>query len=93
MGPAADIALGTGVLTGLNELVFAPAAGGKVAFNWKLVPATAIFAVLMEALSHLSPQLALGVSVTALIVSLFIPLGNAGSPVTNLEKALGYGGK
>lgn len=93
MGPAADVALATGVLTGLNELVFAPVAGGKVSFNWRIIPATAVFALLMEAMSKLSPQLALGLSVSALIVSLFTPLGNAGSPIVNLEKALGYGGK
>lgn len=93
MGPAADIALATGVITSLNELVFAPAAGGKIAFNWRIIPATAIFGLLMEGLSKLSPQLALGISVSALIVSLFAPLGNAGSPVVNLDKALGYGGK
>ena len=92
MGPAADVALATGAITGLNELVFAPAAGGKIAFNWRIIPATAIFALLMEGLSKLSPQLALGTAVTALIVSLFAPLGKAGSPVGNLNTALGYGG-
>lgn len=91
MGPAADVALAVGTITGLNELVFAPAAGNKIAFNWRIIPATAVFALIVEGLSHLSPQLALGVSVTALIVSLFAPLGNAGSPITNLNKLLGSG--
>lgn len=89
MGPAADVALATGAITALNELVFAPAAGGKVAFNWRVIPATAVFALIAEGISRLSPQMALGISVTALIVSLFTPLGSAGSPITNLDKLLG----
>jgi hypothetical protein len=89
--PAADIALFTGIVAGLNELVFSPVAGGKASFNWRILPATAIFALLMEGLSKLNPQLALGVSVTALLTALLGSFGNAGSPVTNLSKALGYG--
>lgn len=92
MGPAADIALATGVIASLNELVFAPAAGGKVSFNWRLLPATGIYAVLVEALSKLSPQIALSLSVTVLITALLSSFGHAGSPVSNLSKALGYGG-
>jgi hypothetical protein len=90
MGPAADIALFTGAVAGLNEILFAPLAGGKPDFNWRILPATAIFALLMEGLSKLNPQLALGVSVTALLTALLGSFGKAGSPVTNLSKALGY---
>lgn len=90
MGPAADIALITGVITVSNEVVFAPLAGMKTSFNWRVLPATGIFALLMEGLAHLNPQVALGISVTALITSLFVSFGKAGSPVANLSKALGY---
>lgn len=90
MGPAADIALAAGTITALNEAVFAPAAGGQVSFQWRIIPATGIFALLMEGLSRLNPQLALGVSVSALITVIFAPVGNAGSPVNNLSKAMGY---
>jgi hypothetical protein len=90
MGPAADIALATGTITGMNEILFAPLAGGKPDFNWRIIPATAILALLVEGLSRLNPQIALGISVAALITSLFAPLGNAGSPIVNAEKALGY---
>jgi hypothetical protein len=44
----------------------------------------------MDALSRLNPQVALGVSVTALITALFGNFGKAGSPVQNAAKALGY---
>jgi len=90
MTPAADIALITGVLSGVNELVFAPLAGEGVHFNWRILPATGIFALLMEGLSKVNPQLALGVSVAALLTALFGSFGNADSPITNAAKALGY---
>jgi hypothetical protein len=92
MGPAADVILITGLITAGNEVLFAPlASGGKPDFNWRLIPATAIAAIMVEGLSKLNPQVALGVSVTALITALFASLGKAGSPVTNAAKALGYG--
>jgi hypothetical protein len=91
MGPAADIALLTGGITAANEVLFAPLAGKGVQFNWRLIPATGIFAFLMDGLERLNPQIALGVSVAALITALFFPLGKAGSPVENASKALGYG--
>lgn len=91
MGPAADIALGVGVITMANEVIFAPAAGnGAPDINWRLIPATAVFALLMQGLSQLNSRLALAVSVSALITALFGSFGKAGSPVTNLSKALGY---
>jgi hypothetical protein len=91
MGPAADVILITGLITAGNEVLFAPLAGnGKPDFNWRLIPATAIAAIMVEGLSKLNPQVALGISVTALITALFASLGKAGSPVTNAAKALGY---
>jgi hypothetical protein len=91
MGPAADVALLTGAITAANEVLFAPLAGNKVSFNWRLIPATGIFAFLMDGLERLNPTIALGVSVAALITAVFLPLGTAGSPVENASKALGYG--
>lgn len=91
MGPAADIALATGVISGINELIFAPLAGnGKPDFNWRLIPATAIFALGVQGLSGIAPQIAMGVAVTALLTALLTNLGKAGSPVLNASKALGY---
>lgn len=90
MGPAADIAVAVGTISAANEVLFAPIAGSKVTFNWRIIPATAVFAILMEGLSDVNSTLALGISVTALVTVLFVPVGHAGSPVTNLTKALGY---
>jgi hypothetical protein len=91
MGPAADIALATGAISAANDVLFAPLAGtGKPDFNWRILPATGIFALLMEGLSKLSPKLALSVSVAALLSALFGSFGKADSPVVNVSKALGY---
>jgi hypothetical protein len=90
MGPAADIILITGTITVANDLVFAPVAGSAVSFNWRVLPATGIAALLIDGLSKLNPQIALGVAVTALITALFVPFGKAQSPVQNAAKALGY---
>lgn len=90
MGPAADVILLTGAITTANELLFAPLAGNHVSFNWRVIPATGIAALLVEGLSRLNPQIALGVAVSALITALFIPLGKGGSPVENASRALGY---
>lgn len=93
MGPAADIALITGSIAAANEALFAPLAGTGTFtsdFNWRVIPATGIFALLMEGLSAVNPKLALGVSITALITVVFSSTGKAGSPVNNLTKAMGY---
>jgi hypothetical protein len=93
MGPAADIALVTGALAAGNEAVFAPLAGNGTFssdFNWRIIPATVIFAALMEGLSDVNMKVAMGISVTALITVVFNSTGKAGSPVLNLAKAMGY---
>ena len=90
MGPAADVILITGGITAANEVLFAPLAGNHVSFNWRVIPATGIAALLVEGLSRLSPPIALGVAISALIAALFVPLGKGGSPVANASKALGY---
>jgi hypothetical protein len=90
MGPAADIILITGTITVANDLVFAPVAGSAVSFNWRVLPATGIAALLVDGLSKINPQIALGVAVTALITALFVPFGKTQSPVQNAAKALGY---
>lgn len=89
MEPAAGIALIVGGISAANEAVFAPAAGRRISFNWRIIPATGIFALLMDGLSKINPQLATGIAVTALVTVLVVPTGNAGSPVLNLQKATG----
>lgn len=86
---AARIALLVGGVTAANELVFAPGSG-LTKFNWRIIPATAIFALLLAGLDQISPTLAKGVGVTALVTVLFTRVGNAPAPIENIDKMLGY---
>jgi hypothetical protein len=92
---AAGIALAVGGITAANELFFAPVTGnGPLSdFNWRVIPATGIFALMMGGLEKISPQLATGIAVTALVTVLFTRIGNAPAPTENITNILGYGGK
>jgi hypothetical protein len=89
-GHAPALALLTGGLTAGNELLFAPAAGTWKGFNWRIVPATAGFALLLGGLEKISPRLATGIGITALVTVLFTRVGNAPAPIENIDKLLGY---
>ena len=95
MATSTGIVLAVGGITAANELLFAPLAGDGTPwknFNWRIIPATGVFALAMAGLEQLSPQLAIGLSLTALVTVLFASFGKAPPPVTNLSKILGYGG-
>jgi hypothetical protein len=95
MTSAAGIALTVGGITAANELFFAPVTGNGAlkSFNWRIIPATAIFAVMLNGLSQLSPKLAEGIGWTALVTVLFAPVGNAAAPAQNLDNLLGFSPK
>jgi hypothetical protein len=93
---AAGLALTCGLITAANEAVFSPlAAHGQPwkGFNWRIIPATGIFAVALYGLEKLSPPFAQGIGYIALVTVLFARPGNAPAPAQNLETILGYGGK
>jgi len=91
MDEGAGIALVVGGITAANELFFAPASGtGAAKFNWRIIPATGVFALLLAGLNQISPTLAKGVGVTALVTVLFTRVGNAPAPIENVDKILGY---
>ena len=96
MSETTGIVLATGAITAANELIFAPLAGHGTPwkdFNWRIIPATGVFALAMYGLEQVSPKLAVGISVTALITALLAQLGKAAPPVKNIAQVLGYGGK
>ena len=75
-----------------NEAIFIPSAAGRPLwqdFNWRIVPATAVAAFTLAGLERLSEPLGKGLAVLALITVIFVPMGNAPSPVENVIKALG----
>lgn len=94
---AADITgvvLAAGALTAANEALFAPLTGHGTPWsnlNWKLLPATAGLALALNGLGALSPQFALGLAWLTLVGALVLPVGNAPTPIQNLNSLLGYG--
>lgn len=96
MSAVTNIVLATGGITAANELIFAPLSGHGTPwkdFNWRIIPATGILALALNGVNLLSPQLATGLAVTALITALIANFGNAPAPIVNIASALGYGGK
>lgn len=59
--------------------------------NWRVIPATAVAAVIFAGLEGLNPTLAKGLAGVALLTTLIHPFGNGASFVQNLSSALGYG--
>jgi hypothetical protein len=93
MAKSTGVILTVGAITFANEAVFAPiASGGDIRsdWNWRIVPATAVAAVLLAGLERVSERLAVGVAYISLITVLFARLGNAPAPIENVAKALGY---
>jgi hypothetical protein len=87
------IALAVGGITAVNELLFAPLAGHGTPwkdFNWRIIPATAVFALALGGIEQLSPVFAKGLGYIALVTVLFARLGNAPAPAENLMNVLGY---
>lgn len=82
-----------GGITAANEVLFAPLAGNGTPwqnFNWRIIPATGIFALAMAGVDQISPTLGKGIAVIALVTVLVTRFGNAPAPIENVSKVLGY---
>jgi hypothetical protein len=90
MAESTGIVLAVGGLTIANEVIFAPLTGAKVAFNWRVIPATAGLALALAGLEHLSRPFAVGLAWLSLIAALTVPFGNAATPLENALKVMGY---
>lgn len=90
MADSTGIVLAVGGLTAANELLFAPATGGKVSFNWRIIPATAGLALALAGLERLSHPFAVGLAWLSLAAVLSVPFGNAPTPLQNAIKIMGY---
>jgi hypothetical protein len=84
------IVLAVGGITAANELLFSPATGGKVSFNWRIIPATAGLALALAGLERLSHPFAVGLAWLSLVAVLAVPFGNAPTPLQNALKIMGY---
>lgn len=91
MSRSAGIVVAVGGITFANEALFAPLAGaGKVAVNWRILPATAGLAVALSLLERVAPGFATGLAWLSLLTVLVVPFGNAPTPLDNAVKILGY---
>ena len=92
MSTAAGLILAAGAVTIANEVVFAPIAEGKhitASFNWRLVPATFLLALALNGLSEVTPGFATGLAGLTLLGAFVFQTGNAGPPISNINKSLG----
>lgn len=92
MAESTGIILATAGIAAANEAIFAPAVAGQalwVNFNWRIIPAAGIAALMLAGIEQVSPPFGKGLAYLALMSVLFFPVGNAPSPVDNATKLLG----
>ncbi len=96
MASAAGIVVAAGAIEFVNDALFAPIAEHKppwATVNWRIVPATAIMAIMLAGAAKLSPKLGEGLAGLVLLSVLIIPYGNAPSPIENVSKVMGFAQK
>lgn len=96
MASAAGIVVAAGAIEFVNDALFAPIAEHKAPWstiNWRIVPATAIMAIMLAGTAKLSPKLGEGLAGLVLLSVLIIPYGNAPSPIENISSVMGFAQK
>lgn len=84
---AAGYVITAGVIAAANEAIFLPIEGKGTPlknFNWKIVPATAILAMVLTGFEKVAPDFGNGLGIMVLLTVLVVPAGNAPSPLENL---------
>lgn len=97
MANAAGLVLAAGGIAAANEAIFAPIAAHKDFATsiktdtnlWRLIPATAILALVCTGLENVSEPLGKGLAGLVLLAVLVIPVGNAPGPLENMSKFVG----
>lgn len=92
MATAAGIILAAGGIAVANEVIFVPMEKGTPSFsslNWRIVPATAILAVVLTGLENISEPLGKGMAGLVLLAVLIVPVGNAPTPIENAAAIFG----
>lgn len=88
MAKTTGVVLATGGIAVANEVLFAPLAGQKIQFNWRIIPATGLFAFGLAALEKVAAGFALALAWLSLATVFIVRLGNAPTPLENVNKAL-----
>lgn len=96
MASAAGLVLAAGGIAAANEAIFVPVSEHKDFASsikgdtnlWRIVPATAILALMLTGLEKVSEPLGKGLAALVVLAVLVIPFGNAPSPLENAGNAL-----
>jgi hypothetical protein len=84
--------LAAGGLVAVNEAIFAPIVDHTqpwTSLNWRIVPATAILALLLGGVEKLNAPFGKGLGMLVLLAVLVIPSGKAQTPLSNIAKVMG----
>lgn len=84
--------LAAGGLVIANEAIFAPLVEHKPTWknlNWRIVPATAVMALLVGGAEKLNAPFGKTLGMLVLLSVLVIPYGNAPTPLENISKVIG----
>lgn len=84
--------LAAGGIVLANEAIFVPLKTGQTplqAINWRVIPATAIMALMLAGVESLNQGFGAGLGALVLLTVLVLPMGNAGSPLENLASISG----
>ena len=84
---AAGYVLAAGGIAAANEIIFT--SGGVKEFNWRLIPATGILALVLTGFEKMSPQFGSALGGLVLFMVLITPMGNAPPPIENIAKMFG----
>lgn len=92
MPSAAGIILTTGALTLASEMLQdgQPLTSPASKINWRVIPATAIAAVVFSQIEAVNSKLGIGLAYIALATSLIVPFGNHKSIILTLTDLMGY---
>ena len=93
MASAAGLILAAGAIEFVNDALFVPIAEKKspwLSINWRIVPATAVMALVLTGAEKLSPRLGVGLAGLVLLSVLVIPYGNAPTPLDSISTVMGY---
>jgi hypothetical protein len=84
---AAGWVIAAGGMVAANELIFSPLeqGGSPVSnFNWRIIPATAVLALVLSGFEKMAPQFGNILGGMVFLVAVMAPMGNAPPPLTNL---------
>jgi hypothetical protein len=84
--------LAAGALVAANEAIFAPIVDHTTpwkSLNWRIVPATAVLALIIGGAEKLNAPFGKGLGMLVLLSVLVIPYGHAPSPISNIAKVIG----